>query len=220
MAPPIKADDPRQIGERAVTIRAPAKLPYLIMGYKVPVRKGAATKWEPYALEVLAGILDGGDSARLPSRLIRGGQTASEASAGYDLYGRLPGMFVFSGTPASGKDIEALQRAFNEQVDQLKATPVSDEELARVKAQVIAENIYGRDSVFYQAMQIGMLETVGLDWREIDRYVEHINEITPRQLLEVASKYFVTDHLTTAILDPLPIQSPSRRHMMPSGPVR
>ena len=78
----------QQQGERRITVQAPAKVPYLLMGYKVPVLKTVAEDWEVYALEVLAGVLDGGDSSRLTRQLVRKQGVASQASAGYSPYDR------------------------------------------------------------------------------------------------------------------------------------
>jgi zinc protease len=75
-------------------------------------------------------------------------------------------------------------------------------ELERIKAQVVAEKVYEQDSMFYQAMQMGMLETIGVDWRVHDEYVKRIRDITPGQLQAVARKYLVDDHLTVAVLEP------------------
>jgi len=72
---------------------------------------------------------------------------------------------------------------------------------------VIAAKVYERDSVFYQAMQIGTLETVGLDWRLADEYVERLKAVTAEQVRAVARKYLVDDHLTVAVLEPLPMES-------------
>ena len=67
---PIKPQDEiEQKGVKKITVKAPAKLPFLMLGYKTPVLKTAQPQWEAYALEVLSGILDGGNSARLPARL-------------------------------------------------------------------------------------------------------------------------------------------------------
>jgi len=82
---------------------------------------------------------------------------------------------------------------------------VDPKELTRVKAQVIASAVYQRDSIFYQAMQMGALETVGLGWRLVNTYVARIRGVTAEQLREVARKYLVDDHLTVAVLEPLPM---------------
>ncbi|MGH8351460.1 MAG: M16 family metallopeptidase, partial [Pseudomonas sp.] len=57
--------EPQQTGVRRVTVKAPAKLPYLMMSYHVAVLRDPERDWEPYALELLGGVLSGNESARL-----------------------------------------------------------------------------------------------------------------------------------------------------------
>ena len=207
----IKPVKPRreieQRGSKRIKVEAPAELPYLIMGYKAPVVPGAEPEltWEPYALDVLAGVLDGGSSARLETELVRGQALATSVGAGYDPYDRLQTLLVFSGTPSSGKSVGDLENALLEQIGRLHETPVSEEELDRVKAKIRAEKVYEQDSIFYQAMQIGIMETIGLKWNELDRYYEHLNAVTPEQVQAVARKYLTEDRLTVAELVPQPI---------------
>ncbi|BCX89336.1 zinc protease [Methylomarinovum tepidoasis] len=216
--PPKPRTEVEQRGERRLTVKVPAKLPYLLMGYKVPVLASLPEdrQWEAYALTVLAGVLDGGESARLATRLVRGRQIAAAAGAGYDLYDRLPTLFLFNGTPAQGHDLDELEQALRQEVRRLQEEPVSAAELERVKTQVTAEAVYERDSMFYQAMQIGLLETNGLGWRRLDEYVDRIQRITAAQVQEVARKYLIADHLTVARLQPLPIKA-GQRPPAPAG---
>jgi len=194
-----------QHGIRRITVEAPAEVPYLILGYKTPVLRTLENKADAYALEVLAGILDGGNSARLSRDLIRGQQIAASASAGYDMYSGHDGLFLLDGTPAPEHTISDLEQQLRAQIQQLREHPVSAQELDRVKAQVVASAVYERDSVFYQAMQIGMLESVGLDWRLIDKYVDRIRAVTAEQIQRVANKYLDDQRLTVAVLNPLPL---------------
>lgn len=194
-----------QRGKRSIEVKAPAKLPYMMMGWKVPVVKTAEIPWEPYALEVLAGVLDGGSSARFARELVRGEEIAAGVGAGYGLFSRLNDVFTVAGTPAQGKTIAELQEAIKKQLEYLQQEPVTEDELKRVKAQVVANAVYERDSVFYQAMQIGMLETIGLDWKLSDLYVENVTKVTAEQVLAVAQKYFVDDGLTMAELVPIAV---------------
>jgi zinc protease len=199
-----------QRGLRRVTVKAPAEVPYLIMGYKVPVLLTAEQDWEPYALEVLAGILDGGDSARLTRDVVRGRQIAVSAGAGYSLYGRQESLLMLDGAPAAGHDVKGLEDALREQIARLRDAPVTADELERVKAQVLADHVYQQDSVFYQAMQIGTLETVGLGWQRMDEYLPRIQAVTAEQVQAVARKYLVDDHLTVAVLEPQPMDAAAR----------
>jgi zinc protease len=99
---------------------------------------------------------------------------------------------------------------------------VSADELKRVKAQVVAGDVYSRDSVFYQGMRIGQMASVGLDWRMLDDYVKNLNAVTAQQVQAVARKYLVDTNLTVTILDPQPIgkDKPRAAPRMGGGHVR
>lgn len=204
--PPNKPQgEVEQLGLRRLTVKVPAKLPTLLMGYKTPSLKTAPDEIEAYALEVAAGILDGGNSARFSSRLVRGQQIAAAAGAGYDLYSRLSNLFTLEGTPVQGKTLPELETALLEEVRRLRDEPIPAEELQRVKAQVLASHVYQLDSMFYQAMQLGTAETVGLGWKKIQEYVDKVNAVTAEQVQTAARKYLTDDHLTIAHLEPLPL---------------
>ncbi len=209
-AEPKPRVEPPQRGERRLTVKLPAEVPFLAMGYKVPVLKTVDAPWKAYALEVLAGVLDGGASARLSRELVRGSQVANSAGAGYDLYARQDTLFSLQGTPARGRTMAQLESALREQIARLRDEQVSAAELARIKAQVTAAKVYEKDSVYYQAMQIGSLETVGLDHRLADEYVDRIAAVTPEQVQAVAREFLVEERLTVAVLDPLPIDGRTR----------
>ena len=197
----------KQYGTQRLTVEVPAKIPYLIMGYKAPVLTTVKEEWEVYALEVLAGVLDGGQSARLSNNLIRGQQIANSASASYGFSAKHESLFVLSAVPNDEVAIEVLEFALREQINTIKNNLPDDEELNRVKAQVVASQVYQQDSTFYQAMEIGMLDTIGLPWQIKDDYVSKILAITAEQVQQVANKYLTDDRLTVAVLDPLPIES-------------
>jgi len=223
--PPAPRPEVEQQGMKRVTVKRPAELPYLLMGYKVPVLKTTllddkigVPEWEPYALEVLVGILDGGSSARFSRELVRGQQIAASASASYSLTKRLPtALLTISGTPAQGHTIDELEQAIREQIKQLKNEPITDAELERVKTQVVASEVYERDSVFFQGYLIGLLETVGLEWQMIDEYVDKVQAVTAEQVQAVAKKYLVDDGLTIAELDPQPTDNNASRQQRPAA---
>lgn len=201
--------EPAQIGERRAVVKAPGKLPYLVMGFHVPTlpnSKSETPEWEPYALEVLAGVLSGNDSARLNQKLVRETSLAVDVGAGYDTTSRgQQSLFELVGTPAEGKTVTELEGALLAQIELIKTAGVTQQELNRVKASVIAADVYQRDSMFYQAMQIGQLETMGYSWRLLKEYPEKLKTVTSEQIQAVAKKYLVKDNLTVATLDPQPI---------------
>lgn len=198
--------EPEQLGERRVVVKAPAKLPYLLMGYHVPALTNPDSDWEPYALEVLAGVLSGNPAARLNQRLVRESKLAIDASAGYDLMSRgRQSVFALDATPSEGKTVAELEAALLQQIEMIKESGVTTEELDRVKAGVIAADVYKRDSMFYQGMQIGTIETIGFSWKILEDYPNKLRAVTPEQVQAVAKKYLLKDKLTVATLDPQPI---------------
>jgi zinc protease len=174
--------------------------------------------WEPYALEVLANVLDGNEAARLNRTLVRLERIASSAGASYDGVARGPGMFYLSGTPTPGKTAQELRQALRREVDKLIAEGVTEEELQRVKSQAVASHVYERDSMYYQAQQIGALAMAGLPHRLIDLYVEKLKTVTSEQVVAVAKKYLIDDTLTAAYLDPQPLSG--KRPAAPPAGVR
>jgi zinc protease len=198
--------EPLQVGIKRITVKAAARLPYLAMGYHAPVLRNPATDWEPYALEMLAGVMDGNESARLNKELVRERRIASSAGAGYDSTARGPGMFYLDGTPSEGRTVADLEAALRGEVEKLVRDGVTEEELARVKAQVVAGHVFQLDSMAYQAMQIGQLESIGLSYRDVDTMLKKLQAVTAEQVRDVAKKYLKDDSLTVAILDPQPLE--------------
>lgn len=208
---PVTRPEVKQLGMKQITVKRPAEVPYLLMGYKVPSLNTTEENWEPYALTVLAYLLDGGDSARLSKNLVRGQEIATSAGAGYDATTRLEELFLFSGTPTQEHSVDKLEQAIRAEIQKLQDYPVDKTELERIKAQLVAAEIYEQDSMFYQGMKIGMLATTGQDYRLWDHYVENIGKITPEQVQAVAKKYLVDDGLTIARLDPQPLSDQPAR---------
>ena len=203
-----------QAGIKRLQIKAPAQMPYLVMGYHAPVLHDASADWEPYALQMLVGVLDGNGSARLNKELVRNQQIASSINADYDSTGRGPGMFFLSGTPSEGRSAAELESALRIEIERLIDAGVTEKELRRVRAQVVSSHVFQLDSMFYQAMQIGQLESVGLSYRDLDTIIKKLQAVTAEQVREVAIKYLIDDSLTVAVLDPQPLE---QRSVIPSS---
>jgi len=203
--------EPPQLGIRRVNVKAPAENPFLMMAYKVPRLLDVEKDDDPYALELLAAVLDGYDNARLPAKLVRSDRIANSVDAGYGGTGRGPALFMLAGAPTKESSVDKLEAALRAELQKIANEGVSNDELKRVKAQVIAEQIYKRDSVFGQAMEIGSMELSGISHKQIDRMIERLSSITPQQVQAAAQKYFSDDQLTVATLTPLPLAAQPER---------
>ena len=203
--------EPAQEGTRKVTVKAPAELPVLIMGYKAPIIRDIDKDSDPYALEMLASILDGHDAARFNKKLVREDKVALSAGIDYDATARGPGMIYLHGTPSEGKTVSDLEAALRAEIARVQKDGVSEQELKRAKAQLIAGQVYKLDSMFGQAMEIGQIEAVGLPYQKLDRMLDKLQKVSAADIQAVAKKYFTDDALTIGLLDPQPLDGKPRR---------
>ena len=197
--------EPARLGKKTVEVHAPAQVPMIMLGYTVPTVGTASSNhaMDPYALEVLASILDAGNSARISINLVRGKQVASNIDVFYNLYARYQTQFILYGTPSQNHTTGELEAGIIDEIKRLQTEPVNAKELQRIKTQIIAQKTFERDSIFGQAMELGLLETTGLGWQTAEKYVDRINSVTAAQIQQVAQRYFQENNMTVALLGAL-----------------
>ncbi len=204
--------EPLQKGMKRVQVKAPADSARLAMAWKVPkLRPSALDDNEPYALELLTAVLDGYDNARLNRKLIKQERVVNDVGVGYDMISRGPELFLISASMAKGKTVEQAENSIRKALKELVDNGILESELKRIKVRILSEQIYKRDSIFGQAMEIGSTEMAGFSWRDIDQMLEKMQTITPAEVQAVAKKYLVDDGLTIAVLDPQARQSSSKQ---------
>ena len=195
--------EPPQKGIKQAQVKAPADNAQLAMAWKVPrLEPGKLDDPEPYALELLTAVLDGYDNARLNRVLVKQEKVVNDVGVGYDMISRGPELFLINVSTAKGKTVAQAQASIRKALEELKQKGILDSELKRIKVRILSDQIYKRDSIFGQAMEIGSTEMAGFSWRDIDYMLERMQTITPEQVQAVAKKYLVDEGLTIAVLDP------------------
>lgn len=190
--------EPEQKGEKRVYLRKEAELPYVLAGYHTP----SFPHEDSAALEVLSTILSGGKSARLYRSLIYEKKLALNAGADYSGMYLDPFLFFLWGSPAPGKDIAELEKTLFGEIEAIKNAPPTEREVQKAKNQIEAAFIFGQDSLYMQAMKIGMFEILG-SWKLMDEYLEGIRKVTPEEVQRVARKYLTEGNRTLGILIPV-----------------
>lgn len=209
--------EPPQRGVKRLAVKAPAENPYVVLGFHVPKLLSVdGADREPFALEVLSAVLDADENGRLTRELVRGARVADGVGASYDMSQRGPTLFLLDGRPAAGRSVAELEQALRLQVRRIADEGVRDEELRRVKVQYVASQIYKRDSIMGQAMEIAGLEIVGHSHRDADRLLEKIRSVTAEEVQAVARKYFGDDTLTMVELLPQPLTARPRAASIPN----
>ena len=195
--------EPPQKGIKQVQVKAPADNAQLAMAWKVPrLEPGKLDDDEPYALELLTAVLDGYDNARLNRTLVKQEKVVNDVGVGYDMISRGPELFLIGATMAKGKTVDQAQGSIRKALEEVKQKGILESELKRIKVRILSDQIYKRDSIFGQAMEIGSTEMAGFSWKDINYMLEKMQTITPEQVQAVAKKYLVDEGLTIAILDP------------------
>ena len=97
---------PDQKVHRAVSMRVRAKVPQFWMAFPVPTFLENAS--EAYALDVLAGLLNG-SSGLIAKALVRGKQQLTAGGASYDGAVRGDSLFTLSATPAPKPEPDLIQ---------------------------------------------------------------------------------------------------------------
>jgi zinc protease len=205
-----KVKDPPQVGERRISVKKEAQLPFLVMGYHVPNLRDP----DSYVLEVIATILSGGKSSRFYRSLVREKRLVLSADADHSLLSRDPSLFYISADLLPGKEVAEVEKALDQELERLRKEPVGEKELEKAKNQLEAAFIYGQDSLYYQAMLLAQHE-IALDWRAIDDYLPSIRKVSAEDIQRVAKRYLVPDNRTIGILVPQP---PKEVKPMPSAP--
>ena len=190
--------EPPQRGERRVILKRPGTTPQLLIGYHVP----ATGDPDHLVFDVVSQILSGGRSARLYQDLVEKGLAQSAGAGSSDQ--RDPSLFEFDATPSAGVAVPVVEKALEDEVVKMQATPVSGEELARAVRQISANFVYQNDSVSAQAGQLGTYAAINQP-RYLDTYLDKIKRVTPADVQRVAKQYLTVDNRTVAAFDPQPL---------------
>jgi zinc protease len=214
--------EPPQVGKRTLELKAPAEQAYVAMAFRVPgLQSSELAKPEnqdALALTVLAAVLDGYSGARLDRALTQGpNRVADGAGASNGLMGRGPMLFVLDGVPAKDKTAAQVEAALREQIARVAREGVSEAELARVKTQWVASEVYKLDSVFNQARELGNYWVQGLPLDTSERLIAQLRQVTAEQVQKVAAKYFGDDQLTVGVLLPQPLDLNRAPRAAPAG---
>ena len=194
---PIPTIEPRQLGERRVTIEE-ASQPFLFVGYHVYDAGHPDTP----VVEAIADILGQGRSSRLNVRLVKGDKLAAFAGAFTGLPGeRYPGLITLVGVPNKDVSYRDLETVLYEEIDRLVSDGVTEEELSGFKTRTRASFIKGLESNQGIAGQLCYAQMILGDWRELFRYTDRINAVTSEDIQRVAGEIFKKSNRTVGVID-------------------
>jgi zinc protease len=195
--PPVRTKEPEQLGERRVTVRRPANLPLIMIGFHMPETRHADTP----VLEMIETLLTTGRSSRLYQRLVDRDQLALGIQGGTDLNFD-PGLFSFAAEVRSGKNPADLEKALYEELSKLAKTPVSAAELEKARNQRLSAFYRNLKTIAGKAQLVGNYEVFRGGWANLNQVTAELDKITPADVQRVAAKYFTENNRTVGTLIP------------------
>ena len=162
-----------------------------------------------YATDVLARILGGGESSVLVRKLRDELSLAADLNAVNRTPRSIAGQLEITATLAADK-APAAEKALWAALEGLVAqgTGVTEDALARAKAQVSADYVFDHQTAEQQAIHNAedFLAAGDIDFGA--RYLKRIQAVTREEVLAAARKYVRREHLLTTLLLPLKANDP------------
>jgi len=155
-----------------------------------------------YTLELLFELMDGSNSSRFTRNLIDEKKIAISTFISYDTYSARENLITMGGSPRKGVAPSVFKKELLNEFVEFIDNGLMEGELEQVKSRLLANNIYKFDSVFYQVMQVGMLETKNHNWELLDNYINDINAITEDDLKTVAKKVILDNKFLYSLIRP------------------
>ena len=194
---PVVTVEPPQRAEKRIIMEDPAQ-PFLIIGYHRP----DANDPDYSVYEALSDILGGGRSSRLYKSLVKEKKLALQAGSSATVEGeKYPGIFLVYAVPNKGKTNAECEAAIYEEIENMKAEPVTADELAGVKARAKVKFIEGIDSNMGLAMNLAMADNIKGNWRELFKVLDQIDRVTADDIMRVAKKTFVKSNRTVGMIE-------------------
>jgi predicted Zn-dependent peptidase len=193
--PPVLAREPRQRGERRVTVEYDAE-PQLRIGWHVPDLRHP----DMPALGMLSSLLSGGRTSRLYRRLVVDERVATAVFSSTGPGELFPQLFQISAVPRAPHTPGEVEALVYQELERLAEAPPSESELARVRSQLEAGEVRRLESNLGLAFQIADSESALGDWRETFLLGSKLREVRPEDVQRVVRRYFTASNRTVATL--------------------
>jgi zinc protease len=195
--PPVTTVEPEQMGERRLVVHKQAELPLLMIAYHVPQTNNP----DFYAMNILRTVLVQGESSRMYKRLVDQDQIALEVNLtqqpAFD-----PTLAIFAAQPKQGVDPVKCEAAIFDELEKIKNTPISDQELEKAKNIRLVEFYHQMRTINGRANTIGTYEVFFGDYNRVFAAAKNYAAVSKEDVQRVAQKYFSANNRTVGTLVP------------------
>ena len=199
--PPVPVvNEPPQTEPREFTLELPSQ-PWYLEGYHRP----DINHPDHVIYGMIDGILVGGRTSRLYQKLVVEDQIALSVGSLNGFPGdKYENIFLLYALTAPGHTVEEIAAAYRQELNRLQTTPVTPEELDRVKTQARAGLVRSLASNSGMASLLTEYEAKTGSWRNVFAELEAIQSVTAADVQRVASATFQPNARTVGKLLPAP----------------
>ena len=200
LGPRVRPTEPPQTAARRMVFEDPrVAQPYVRRSYLAPERDPGDQETAA-ALTILAEILGGGTTSFLAEKLQFDSQIAVYTGAWYGGTSLDDTTFDLVVVPREGVSLEAAEAAMDQSLRAFMETGVDADQLARIKMQLRASQIYARDDVERLANRYGRALASGLTIEDVQAWPEVLQAVTEEDILKAAEMVFDLDNSVTGWL--------------------
>ena len=189
--------EPKQFAEKTVVIRDPTQ-PLYMEGYHRPDYRDP----DDAVFDAISDIMSNGRVSRLYRSLVRDQQIAADAE-GSSPYpdSKYPSLFVFFAAPLPGHTPQEMRDAIHKEIERLKTSDVTDDELAMYKTRARADLLRGLADNQGLANDLAEYQTLYGDWRELFLQLDKVDKVTKADIRRVAKQVFIESNRTEAWIE-------------------
>ena len=209
---PMTTVEPPQFAEKSVTIREAAQ-PFYLEGYHKPDYRDP----DDAVYDAITDIFSNGQTSRL-FKAVRDQKIAADAEGFSGFPGeKYPRTVCVLRDSGSGHTPDEMRDAIHKEIDKLKTTDVTDEELAKFKTRARASLLRGLADNQGLATQLAEYQTRYGDWRELFRQLDRIDKVSKADVRRVANKIFVESNRTSIQIEFTPPAQPQSETQSAGG---
>lgn len=194
---PLRTVEPTQFAEREVVLRETTQ-PFYVEGYHKPDARDP----DDAVYDAIQDLMSNGRTSRLYRTLVRDKKLAAFAGGFNGFPGqKYPSLFVYFAVPTPGHAPAEVRDAIRSEIERLRNTDVTDEELKMIKTRAKADLLRRLGDNQGLAFQMGFAQGILGDWRELFRQVDRIDKVSKADIRRVANKTFVASNRTVGIIE-------------------
>ncbi len=194
--PLVHLIEPKQTGERRITVQKTVASPYLMVAYHVP----ESTSKDYYALDILSSILSSGKTSRLYQTLVNENQVATniftDYSESFD-----PTLFSIYVSLSANKLTDEAEKLIYKALDEIAKNGITESELQKIKNQKLMKFYADIETIDGKSNNLGTYELFFGDYKKMFSTPEEYAKVTIDDIKKVANEYFKKSNRTVGILE-------------------